>query len=111
MYVLDNRAKHYGTRDSLLLIVPNSSSSMALSCTTNIKLRHVSQILSFFLTIESGPQMRDDKVLLKAYSQAITKPNLGTRTGARTKARSQPIPRCKPELVEALSDTPHINPP
>ena len=43
---------------------------------------------------------RDDQVLLKAYSQATT---LETHTSART----QPVCRCKPDLIEALSDTPH----
>ena len=43
--------------------------------------------------------VRDDQVLLTAYSQAA---GLETHTSART----QPVRRCKPELVEALSDTP-----
>ena len=42
---------------------------------------------------------RDDQVLLKAYLQTTT---LETYTSART----QPVRRCKPELVEALSDIP-----
>ena len=43
---------------------------------------------------------RGDQVLLKAYSQATT---LETHTCAHT----QPVRWCQPELVEALSDTPH----
>ena len=46
----------------------------------------------------------DDQVLLKAYLQATT---LETHTSART----QPVRQCQPELVEALSNSPHVNPP
>ena len=78
----------------------------AFGCRTNIKCCDF--LLSNFELLSSNVKWppsdaRDDQVLLTANSQATS---LETHTSAHTQSACP----CKPQLVEALSDTPHINP-